>query len=324
MKSTAVAHPIQGLIKYHGLKDEVKRIPYHDSISVCAAGLQTLTTVEFDQELKDDLITINDKAARGRDKERAKTVLNTLRQLARSQLHARVVSKNSIVRGKGIGFSASGFAALGLAASKALGLDIDYITLSEAVRLGAGSATRSLAGGFAQWYADKNGKSYAEQIADPKHLDLKMVIVPIQSKLQTEEAHREAVTSPLFKARLEYVNAMVKEMRKVIRNKDIAVIGRLAEEDTLNLHAITMTSRSRLLYWEPETLLVIKEVLRLRKEGVHAWYSIDTGPSVFINTYAEHTDHIASRMRELGFSNVVISGVGDKARITISSSSSLF
>jgi phosphomevalonate decarboxylase len=324
MKSTAVAHPIQGLIKYHGLKDEVKRIPYHDSISVCAAGLQTVTTVEFDQKLKTDSITINDKAVTGRDKERAKTVLDTLRQLAHSQLHARVVSKNSIVQGKGIGFSASGFAALGLAASKALGLELDYITLSEAVRLGAGSATRSLAGGFAQWYADKNGKSYAEQIANPKHLDFKMVIVPIPSELKTEEAHKEAVTSPLFEARLKYVNAMVEEMKKAIRNKDIAFIGRLAEEDTLNLHAITMTSRSRLLYWEPETLLVIKEVIRLRKEGVQAWFSIDTGPSVFINTYPEHIDQIASRMQELGFSNVVVSEVGDKARIIISSSFSLF
>jgi len=324
MKATAVAHPIQGLIKYHGLKDEVKRIPYHDSISVCVAQLQTVTTVEFYQKLKDDSITINDNIVLGRDKERAITVLDALRKLARSQLHARVNSKNNITQGKGLGFSASGFAALGLAASKALGLDINYVTLSEAVRLGAGSATRSLAGGFAQWYAYKNGKSYAEQIAGQKHLDLKMVIVPIPSELKTEEAHREAVTSPLFKARLEYVNAIVREMRKAIRHKDIAVIGRLAEEDTLNLHAITMTSRSRLLYWEPETLLVIKEVMRLRKEGVQAWYSIDTGPSVFINTYPEHTSQIASRMGELGFSNVVVSGVGDKARITISSSSSLF
>jgi phosphomevalonate decarboxylase len=315
MKSTAVAHPIQGLIKYHGLKDPVKRIPYHDSVSVCAAQLQTVTTVEFEHELKDDSVTINGNTVTGRDKERAKTVLDALRRLANSQLYARVVSKNSITLGKGIGFSASGFAALGAAASKALSLDIDYITLSEAVRLGAGSATRSLAGGFALWHANKNGKSYAEQIAGPKHLDLKMVIVPIPSELKTEEAHREALTSPLFKARLQYVNAMVKEMKKAIRHKDITMIGRLAEEDTLNLHAITMTSRSRLLYWEPETLMVIKEVMRLQRKGVQAWYSIDTGPSVFINTYPEHTDQIASRMRELGFSVVITSEVGDKARI---------
>ncbi|HEV8594745.1 MAG TPA: diphosphomevalonate decarboxylase, partial [Thermoplasmata archaeon] len=31
-KATAIAHPIQGLIKYHGLVDERLRLPFHDSI----------------------------------------------------------------------------------------------------------------------------------------------------------------------------------------------------------------------------------------------------------------------------------------------------
>ena len=47
MKASAVAHPIQGLIKYHGLADERLRLPYHDSISVCTAPLLTHTTIEF-------------------------------------------------------------------------------------------------------------------------------------------------------------------------------------------------------------------------------------------------------------------------------------
>ena len=72
------------------------------------------------------------------------------------------MSKNSITEGKSLGFSASDFAALGMAISTSLNLDIDYISLCEIVRLGAGSATRSLTGSFAIWYANKNGKSYAE------------------------------------------------------------------------------------------------------------------------------------------------------------------
>jgi len=56
------------------------------------------------------------------------------------------------------------------------------MSLSEMVRLGAGSATRSLAGSFAIWYANKNGKSYAEQIVEPEYVDLGMVTVPISSQ----------------------------------------------------------------------------------------------------------------------------------------------
>ncbi|MFQ5910383.1 MAG: diphosphomevalonate decarboxylase, partial [Thermoplasmata archaeon] len=47
MKASAVAHPIQGLVKYHGLQNERLRLPFHDSISVCTAPLATHTTIEF-------------------------------------------------------------------------------------------------------------------------------------------------------------------------------------------------------------------------------------------------------------------------------------
>ena len=47
MKATAIAHPMQGLIKYHGLRNEKLRIPFHDSISVNVDKLWTKTTVEF-------------------------------------------------------------------------------------------------------------------------------------------------------------------------------------------------------------------------------------------------------------------------------------
>jgi len=36
-KATARAHPIQGLVKYHGMRDPELRLPYHDSISLCTA-----------------------------------------------------------------------------------------------------------------------------------------------------------------------------------------------------------------------------------------------------------------------------------------------
>ncbi|MGQ9588458.1 MAG: diphosphomevalonate decarboxylase, partial [Thermoplasmata archaeon] len=47
MKGSAVAYPIQGLIKYHGLKDESLRIPFHDSISVATSPTASHTTMDF-------------------------------------------------------------------------------------------------------------------------------------------------------------------------------------------------------------------------------------------------------------------------------------
>ncbi|MDH5447637.1 MAG: diphosphomevalonate decarboxylase [Candidatus Bathyarchaeota archaeon] len=316
MRATAIAHPIQGLVKYHGLKNPKQRIPFHDSISVCIDALYTITTVEVNSSLKGNIIVINEKWVTGQDKKRVGIVLDKLKKLAEYLGFFKIVSRNSIKTGKGLGFSASGFAALGAAASKALSLDLDYVSLSEIVRLGAGSATRSLAGGFALWYADKNGHSYAEQLSSPDNPSFSMIIVPIHSKMKTDEAHAEVVSSPLFQARLVNIDRLIETMKSAIMKGDTATIGRIAEEDTLNLHAITMTGKSHLVLWEPDTIRLIREVNKLRNSGVECWYSIDTGPSVFVNTFQRHISAVADRLVELGFSDVIISGVGGKPKLT--------
>lgn len=312
LRATAIAHPIQGLIKYHGLKDGKLRIPFHDSISVCVEALRTTTTVEATTSLMKDLVIINGKNASGSDLKRVEVVLNKLRRMADYSGRFKVVSQNSIKGGKGLGFSASGFAALGVATCAAIDFDIDYISLSEVVRLGAGSATRSLAGSFAIWFANKNGKSYAEQIVKPEAVELGMIIIPVPSSVRTDEAHSEVLSSPLFRARLKYIENIVRSMKEAIHNGDIVTIGRLAEEDTLNLHASTMSGETHMILWEPETVRVIKEVQRMRRKGVPAWYSIDTGPSVFVNTFTDYVEKVADKLCKLGFSNVITSKVGGK------------
>jgi len=266
--------------------------------------------------LNEDLIIVNGRRPIGRDRERIEIVLNRLKPLAEYSRYLKVVSENSIKEGKGLGFSASGFAALGVAASASLDLEIDYISMCEIVRLGAGSATRSFAGSFALWYKDKNGRSYAEQIIDSSSVDLAMVIVPISSTIKTDEAHYEVLSSPLFQVRLKLIEGMIKSMKKAIIAGDVTTIGRLAEEDSLNLHAITMTGKSRIILWEPNTIRVLKEVVKLRREGVPAWYSMDTGPSVFINTTKDHVEKVSEKLHELGLSTIIVSGVGDKPSLS--------
>jgi phosphomevalonate decarboxylase len=315
MKATVIAHPIQGLVKYHGLKKLKERIPFHDSISVCAEALYTTTTVEVDNSFQENIIMLNESYVAGRNKERIETVLGELKNLAEYSGFFKVVSQNSVKTGKGLGFSASGFAALGMATSKALDLKLDYVSLSEIVRLGAGSATRSLAGGFGLWHTDKNGHSYAEQLTASNNIAFSMVIVPVPSKIRTDEAHAEVVSSPLFQARLRNIDKLLAEMKVAIRNGDTSTIGRLAEEDTLNLHAITMTGKSHMVLWEPDTIRIIREVDKLRSSGIKCWYSMDTGPSVFVNTFEKYAHIVADRFVEIGFPSAIISKVGGKPKL---------
>jgi len=115
-------------------------------------SLDTVTTVEIGNSLRRDSIRINGSVPTSGEEARARVVIDKLRELVGEKTRFRVESRNANVKGKGLGFSASGFAALGLATSKALGLSLEPQELSEVVRLGAGSASRSLVGGFSIWY----------------------------------------------------------------------------------------------------------------------------------------------------------------------------
>ena len=190
MKASARAYAIQGLVKYHGLKNAKLRIPFHDSISVCMKSLDTVTTVESGNSLRRDSIRINGAVPTTGEEARARVVIDKLRELAGVKTRVRVESRNSNVKGKGLGFSASGFAALGLATSKAIGLSLEPRELSEVVRLGAGSAARSLVGGFSIWYANRKGRSFAEQLASASSIRLRTLIVPVPSAIKTDRPTR--------------------------------------------------------------------------------------------------------------------------------------
>ena len=315
MKSTARAFAIQGLIKYHGLRNPRLRIPYHDSISVCMKSLPTITTVEAIPGLSTDKIRIDGLVPTKKEAARVHAVVDKLRTLADDMTNLRIESRNPNVDGKGLGFSASGFAALGLATSRALGLNLETDKLSEIVRLGAGSASRSLVGGFSIWYANHKGRSYAEQLASANSIRLRMLIVPIPSTMKTDKAHADVLTSPFFKARLAYVKGVLQRMRRAIGRKDVSEICRLAEVDTLNLHAITMTGKLGTVLLSPLSIRVIEEVRRLREEEmVPVWYSLDTGPSVFINTTPKAASKVERRVGALA-DNVMLSDPGGPAEV---------
>ena len=315
MKCSARAYAIQGLIKYHGLKSPRLRIPFHDSISVCMKSLDTVTTAEAGDTLRHDTVRINGIKPTRREEDRALIVIEKLRDLAGEKTFVRVESRNAKVKGKGLGFSASGFAALGLATSKAFGLKLELKELSEVVRLGAGSAARSLVGGFSIWYANRSGRSYAEQLASAESIGLRTLIVPIPSLIKTDKAHADVLTSPFFRARLNYVKGALQRMRRAIRRNDVPEIGRLAEVDTLNLHAITMTGKLETILVSPLSVRIMEEVHNLRvNEQVPVWYSLDTGPSVFINTTPKALSKVQRRIKPLA-DNIIVSEPGGPAQI---------
>ena len=279
-------------------------------------ALPTVTTVALSREFSGDRIRINGKSPSRKEQNRVLAVVNNLRHLSHLEsLKARIESRNPDVKGKGLGFSASGFAALGLATARALELDVKTPELSEVVRLGAGSASRSLAGAFSIWYANRHGRSYAEELASANSIKMRTIIVPVESEIKTDRAHADAVMSPFFKPRLAYLRGILPRMKRAISKRDAESIGRLAEEDTLNLHAVTMTGKEGLVLFSPLSIEIIREVRRLRtEEDLPVWFSLDTGPSVFVNTTRNAAQTVRRSLGKIT-DNLLVSDPGGPAEV---------
>jgi len=314
MKGSAKAHPIQGLIKYHGLKDEDLRIPFHDSISVATSPTVSHTTIEFGG-FKSDSATVDGRELAGRELERVLSVVDVVRRRSGTKEKFKMVSNNNFPSNVGLGASASGFAALTLAACEATGLRLSHEQMSVIARRGAGSATRSVTGAFSRWKTGhEDEESYSYQIAS-EDFQMGIVVALIPAFKYTENAHKAVLSSPFFHSRLAYVHGALSEMESAIRKRDIDRIGILAEKDSLILHGITMTGLDEMILWRPETVKVILEVRKMRAEGVPAYFSIDTGATVYVNTLPRLVPDVETRIKSLGIETCRCE-VGGEARTT--------
>ena len=235
---------MQALVKYHGLRDWKLRLPYHDSISVNTTCMKTEATIT---DTKKGGVFVNGVATESAN-QRLGAVLQSLaptRKVASFRIDSTNVPSG---RAKGIGYSSSAGAALTLLCQALFVGGAPHMKeLSRSARLFAASASRSLVGGFSRLYAGRTDEAtFAERFADAKDMDLRMVIVPLPSKVRTEDAHREVLTSPFFEARVKSGQRRCDEMEKAIRGNDLQSLGVLAERDTLELHALTMTGESRM------------------------------------------------------------------------------
>jgi phosphomevalonate decarboxylase len=301
MKATAAAHPIQGLVKYHGMTDETLRLPYHDSISVCTAPSHSTTTVEFDPDRRSDRYVVDDEPVEGRGAERIRAVVDHVRERAGLDHRVRLESVNDFPTNIGFGSSASGFAAAAVALCAAAGLDLSHPEVSTIARRGSASAARAVTGGVSHLHTGLDDEDCrSERVVTDLEEDLRIVAAEVPAYKQTEAAHREAADSHMFQARLAHIHEQIARCRHALRTGDFETTFELAEHDSLSLAATTMTGPAGWVYWQPESLRVFETVRDLREEGLPVYFSTDTGASVYVNTTADHVDRVEAAIADLG------------------------
>ncbi|MGW1279633.1 diphosphomevalonate decarboxylase [Streptomyces tsukubensis] len=323
--STAVAHPNIALIKYWGKRDEELVVPCVDSLSMTLDILPTTTTVTLCPQGRPDRVTFDGSPAEGERRHRIIAFVDLVRELAGRSDPVLVETRNAVPTGAGLASSASGFAALAVAATAAYSLRLDPTALSRLARRGSASAARSVFGGFALCHAGHGVgaaadlSSYAEPVPLPD-FDPAMVIAVVSTSakaVSSRAAMRRTVeTSPLYRAWAASGRADLTDIRAALRRGDLAAVGEITERNALGMHATMLAARPAVRYFSPATMAVLDSVLQLRRDGVPAYATMDAGPNVKVLCPPEAADRVAEAVRgAVPDGSVLIARRGPGARL---------
>jgi diphosphomevalonate decarboxylase len=309
-RATYEAAPNIALVKYWGVRDPARALPYNSSISVTLDGMRTRTTVAFDPKLDRDLFELNGRPAAPKAAASVTELLDRIRALAGLADPARVTSENNFPTASGLASSASGFAALAGAGAAAAGLRLTDRALSQLARFGSGSACRSIFGGFVEWRAGRRADGrdcYARPLHDERYWpSLSDVVVLIadapEKEVRSAVAMQSTVsTSPGFRRRQAELPVRITRIRRAITRRDAATLLPLIMEECDSFRSVCETTRPTLDYLTPTSRSVLAEVRALNEEAGRpvAGYTHDAGAHVHVFTLARDAPKVRRRLAKM-------------------------
>ena len=296
--AVAEAHPNIALVKYWGKRDLALNLPAVPSLSLTLSGFTTRTEVTWGADA--DEVELDGAPATPKEAARVSAFLD---RIDASRPPVRVRSHNDFPSGAGLASSASGFAALALAATEAAGQELSLEALTVLARQGSGSACRSLWGGFVRWHLGTRADgrdSHGEAVAPQDHWDVVMVVAVVHRGRKavgsTEGMERSRTTSPYYAAWVDTAAADVEEGVAAVLARDLERLGTVMEQSTYKMHAAMHTSWPPLNYWQPGTVAALHAVRALRDDGVSAWSTMDAGPQVKVLCAAADAERVRAAL----------------------------
>ncbi|MCG5053557.1 MAG: diphosphomevalonate decarboxylase [Myxococcales bacterium] len=321
---TAWAGTNIALVKYWGKRPGALNLPAAGSLSLTLAELGTTTSVRFLPATSgQDVVVLNGEPAKPVVAARTSRFLDLVRNRANLTAPAEVITRNTVPTAAGLASSASGFAALALAASRAAGLNLDPPALSRLARQGSGSAARSIFGGFVQMDAglrEDGEDAFAWPLLPPDAWEVRLVVALTargeKALGSTEAMQHTGSTSPFHEAWIASVPADLRAAHTALERRDLDALGRIAERSCLRMHAAAMAADPGILYWNPVTLGAIEAVKLLRQRGTAAFFTIDAGPHVKVLCRSEDAAQVQAALAEVpGVLETLVARPGEAARV---------
>ncbi|MGL5684499.1 MAG: diphosphomevalonate decarboxylase [Vagococcus fluvialis] len=280
------AHTNIALIKYWGKRNDELFLPMNSSLSLTLDAFYTDTEVVLDSDFTSDTFFLNDVKQDEKETEKITKFLNLFRNEVNMETKACVKSYNHVPTAAGLASSASAFSALAGAMNQASGLNLDPKTLSTYARRGSGSATRSIYGGFVEWYMGEDDLSETSHAipVDDASWDIGMIVIAVNTgrkKLSSRIGMKQTIaTSPFYSSWVETATSDLTKMKDAIKQKDFITLGEITESNGMKMHATMLGAFPPISYWEPDSVKAIQTVKEIRGMGIPCYVTMDAGPNV--------------------------------------------
>ena len=317
MKETiAIAHPNFALVKYWGKKDCNKNRPAMSSISVTVDSMITKTKIFKNSQSNYHQLFIN--GVEESDLSKILPPLEYLSEFSRADEYLVIESQNNFPTSSGLASSASGIASFVTAYEAHYNLCLDINHKVKACMLGSGSAPRSLIGGFV--LMDHKDNYRCSQILKEPEWPLD-VLICIASKEPKKISSRKGMeiskkTSPIYQDWLDVNDKHINLALNAIKDKDMAALEIVTEENCKLMHEVMKTSKPSISYMSDVTHSCLAEIENLRSSGHSLFYTIDAGPQVKIICDPKSTEIIRDTIIDkTSVIDVVYAGLGGPSRI---------
>jgi len=293
------------LIKYWGKFEN--QIPANPSISFSLENSVSETSLEYRPKEDDGNISIGFLFEGKRNEQFQSRIVKYFESISGilpmlGKHHINISSSNSFPHSSGIASSASSMSALAmnlvhmfnLLSNQLLDHKTSLKLASYLARLGSGSASRSVYGGFTVWgkseFFENSSDLYAVQVnpeeIHPIFQDLHDDILIVEKgmkKVSSSAGHSLMNGHPFAKTRFDLARQRMGELKNILRSGDLQAFGKIVENEALMLHSMMMTSNPSYILLKPNTLAAIEAIWRYRaSEKVPLFFTLDAGANVHL------------------------------------------
>ncbi|HEY6599319.1 MAG TPA: diphosphomevalonate decarboxylase [Pseudomonadales bacterium] len=316
--ASAEAHPNIALVKYWGKRPGVDNVPATPSLSITLSQLRTRTRVDLEDAAG---VRVRLNGAIVQDAKIDACVERLLARAPHCPSGLRIETDNNFPTAAGLASSASGFAALITAMDAALELHMTDEERSLEARRASASAARSLYGGFVTLHGSNDPDTW---IARPElsaaAWPLAVVIAICATKrkdVSSGEGMRRSTTSPYYSRWTEIAAVDFDGARAAVAARDFARLAGIAENNCLAMHAVMLSARPSLLYWNGATVDCMACISALRAAGEPVFFTIDAGPQVKAVCEPGAARRVRAALAQVpGVEEVLVVGLGEAARLT--------